>query len=544
MKQFRYAAGLAALAMLGACSTEAPEPVNGGSEDGGMFITVNFTGAQGTRDGKQTTVDAIEGDTDIDNMQLVIYDELENVYLCTSSTKIDDATKTAYFQVEAGSWQDMEAKASRNAQMKIVLYANGGSLSGQKQDVLHTTRGDATWGIQTREGINATGFVMSNNAECQASFVAHDAAHDGTADNKNKAWAILGETKIELARLATRFDYGTNNQTSYDLQAQAGITMSIVGYDVETHARDTYCVATFSPNGKIEKNADGTFKTHTHYSADTNNPFRVTSSAISSDLKSYNNHNYTFLNSTNKSTFMRPNTVSTDYTFLGTKEDYKKLPYTVVKAKFECTNFAGATETQSAELAKGSISMKNGETVFAVNGVFMGGLSDWKEMKAKGLTFKAPAVGTLTPAEQADVKDAVDAYNNSLTHELPSTYDSSKDDDDDEAWLVGLLVNPDKYEADKKTGEYYTYYSALIVHDSTATEVKDGKTVPVVSNYYGVSRNTAYILAVESFKFLGAIGSKHPGDGPEESDFTKLYINLSITVADWAVNNENDGLKL
>ncbi|MDE6811391.1 MAG: hypothetical protein K2J15_03480 [Muribaculaceae bacterium] len=82
MKKFQFAAGLAALAMLGACSNDMPEVVGTVDNDneGMMYLTLNVVGAD-----KNTRAvgDELEGGAEslIQCLSLVVYDETENVIL-------------------------------------------------------------------------------------------------------------------------------------------------------------------------------------------------------------------------------------------------------------------------------------------------------------------------------------------------------------------------------------------------------------------------------------------------------------------------------
>ena len=519
MKKFRFAAGLMSLAMLGACSSDNPEvvvPDNNG-DDTGMYLAVKVIGDQSTRD-DQTTVETLAAEERIQKLQIFILDENENLYFTKTCSAGDISGGLAKFSVTTATYNDMIAKYNRGANMKIIVYANGTTLK-TSDEILHKSTENRTWGIETEDGVNKINnvgcFIMSNAEDCTGQF-----ADPGTADGSDaKPWLI--KTNIKLARLSTRFEYSTDNKDSYTALHEKGIEMSIAGFDIETYATSTYRVSMFSADGTQPTSID--INNHGHYAPTTAFPYRVTDSYGASDeFGTYTDYNYV-ITKDNKYTYKRPNTVSKNYTFQNNKEDFKKAPFAVIKAKFECKDFAGTGAP--------SVSMAAGKKVFAINGIFLGGLDDYKALKKAGKEFQVNydnSDNRFSESDIARINLVEQNYNRILEMSLPSSYDNTKTETDDEKWLQAAFDGADVYTADN--GSYYTYYAQLITHDATSQD-------PYWK--YGVSRNLSYVLMVKSFKWLGNNGTGHPGDGPEASELSEMAIQLSVEPVKWTANFAN-----
>ncbi|MDE5808445.1 MAG: fimbria major subunit, partial [Muribaculaceae bacterium] len=397
--------------------------------------------------------------------------------------------------------------------------ANGTTLQTSDQ-ILHGSTSNPTWGIQTEEGANKINnlgcFIMSNAEDCTGTF-DDPGTNDGT---EAKPWLI--KTNIKLARLATRFEYSADNKTSYTALSESGIKMAIAGFDVETYATSTYRVAMFSENGAKPEGAL-TLENHGHYAPSDDFPYRVTDSYGAPDeFGTYTDYNYV-LTPDNKYTYKRPNTVSKNYTFKNDKFDFEKVPFAVIKAQFECTDFAG-TGAPSASMAAG-------DKVFAINGIFLGGLKDYKALKAAGKEFKVNydnSDNRFSDSDIAKINLVEQNYKRILAMSLPSSYDNTKTDADDENWLQKAFDGADVYTP--IDGKYYTYYGSLILHEANNAD-------PYWK--YGVSRNLSYVLMVKSFKWLGNNGTGHPGEGPEASELSEMAIQLSVQPVKWTANFAN-----
>lgn len=523
MKKIRFTAGLLGLAMLGACSSDAPEVITpDGGEDSNMYLAIQIVGESSTRD--QTTVSTLDTEENIEKLQIFVLDENENLYFTKTCYKDDIDNGTAKFGVTAATYNDMMERYKAGTQMKVIIYANGTTLSTSDQ-ILHSSTDDPTWGVSTWEGQNTVGenevgaFIMSNAEDCTGEFLAPNDG-DGTDENP---WLIM--SNIKLARLATRFEYGTDNKDSYTALHESGITMTISGMDVETYASSTYRVSMFSLDGTAPATFNKT--NHGHYKESTEFPYRVTDSYGAPDnWNTYTDYKYNNITKTNKYTYKRPNTVSKKYTFADGKEDYKKVPFAVIRAEFKCTNFAGSGDA--------SASMAAGDKVYAVNGIFVGGIKDYKALKAAGKKFVVnydKSSTRFTDNDKTMIGLVEQNYNRLLEMYLPSETDATKTQADDEKWFAEKFANIDVYKANNATDKkYYTYYASLLTHKENTND-KYWK--------YGVSRNLSYALVVKSFKWLGNNGEGHPGDGPGTSELSEMAIQLSVEVNKWTANFSN-----
>lgn len=557
MKKFKYAIGIAAMALFGACSSDAPEIIDNtdeGVNDARMYLSLKISGVSGTRGdqtGAQTDKDINEVENSIKNLLIQIYDYNENLVLSQKTEIFDDSKTTAYFEIESNKFKDIQnlynaTKDDDPRSPRIIVVANTPETYGLGDPVLHDDYNDATWGIASDGGVNTISgnpcFMMSNMAECHT-IIGPAANHDGSS--QDKAWE-LNANALEIGRMATRFEYGTDNKNSYDLESDDRMSMTIYGMSIDTHGESSLYIPTFTNNGKLP--TDFTSSNHKHYSGDASFPYRATAVVTSSKRAEYGNLNYKFLNKTNKFTYAHPNTISKDYTLLNSVEDFRALPYAAIRVQFECSNFAG---TGSA-----SVSMQKGDNVYAVGGVFIGGVKDFIALKKATKTFVVSTDYDEDSNEYTAIKAVVDRYNSLNFSLMPSQNDGKEEGGaDDDKWFKGQFTGIDTYAPEYEAGEskettaegnfkYYTYYAKYITHypDPTSSDVKpwmknDGKMLPQWA--YGVSRNTTYALAVKSIKFMGSPKGGSVGDGPKESDFSTLWIDLTITVKDWDLNLSN-----
>lgn len=515
MKFPKYVMLAGAAALLTACSSE--EPAKGGQQNEGgegMYFAINLVGGQ-TRDGETAT--PRKGENDLNRLQIFILDQDENLYF-EKTVELDNINNNnqALFEVTNVTYNEMLNRLESETPMKIMVYANGtGSLSSA-EDLLHGTTSNPTWGTSDADNM---GFVMSNAAEVLGVLKAPAEDAKGT---KEHPWVIAED--IELARLATRFEYSADNKTMAALHDQ-GLQMSVAGFDVVTFATSTFRLPQFSANGKMPETPDAT--NHCHFAPTGAFKYRVTESFGSDEYKKYNQYTYN-LTSGNKYCYERPNTVSTDFTkFNEVGESFKKVPFAAVKAEFNCTNFAGS--------GKPSESMKSGKDVYAISGIFIGGFEDFKMLRADGVkefkvNYKDGATVKFTEADKSVIDQIEKNYNRLLEMTLPSEYEgSTATEADDLKWfLQNIGEGYDVYHA--QGGKYYTYYAHLIVNDKDSND-----------NYwkYGVSRNTSYALSVTTFKFLGNSGDGFPGTGPQKADLSDMALQFSVKVKDWTPNFNN-----
>ena len=518
MKFSKYFMLAGAAALLTACSSEAPLPdtgVNVADEDG-MYLAINVVGAQTRADEGATEV---EGESTIKKLQVFILDDQENLYFTKTVEARNISGGQAKFTVTAATYADMQAKVERGAKMSVIVYANGRDNLESADQILHGSTTVQPWGIATDDnGRNPNGFIMSNANEVLQAFNKPGADVDGSSDHP---WVIT--EPIELSRLSTRFEWGADNKASYTALHESGLTMIIAGFEAETFSKSVYRLSQFSADGSKPETLDKT--NHCHYAPTDEFPYRMTDSFSSDAVIRYEDYNY-YITKESKYQYKRPNTVSKNYTFKYNKEDFKKFPYAVVKAEFQCKNFAGT--------GKESESMKQGKKVYAIDGIFLGGFEDFKALRAAkkqlkiSYTEKTGDKDNFSTAEKANIKLIEDNYNRLLAMTLPSENPNATMDD--EKWFQqGLGDKVDVYEP--VDGKYYTYYAHLIIHDSGASDVYWK---------YGVSRNTAYALTVKSFKYLGNSGDGLPGEGPTPADLSDMGLSLTVKVAPWTLNVENN----
>ncbi|MDE6006224.1 MAG: fimbria major subunit [Muribaculaceae bacterium] len=556
MKKFKYAIGIAAMAMFGACSSDAPEIIDNNPEEGSdakMYLSLNITGSTGTRAQTTAQTETSGVENTIKNLLIQIYDEAENLVLCKKTTDFSDDKTVAYFEVDYNQYQNVKTLFNNtdndpNKNPRIIVVANSKESYSLSTPVIHDDYTDPTWGIQTGDGINKIGnspcFIMTNMAECHA-IAAPATGHDGT--DKEKSWKLT-TTAIPIGRMATRFEYGTDNKDSYTLESNSGMTMEIVGMKIETFGVSTLYIPTFTADGKVPEDFS-VANSHVHYSGKEAFPYRATAVKTSDERAEYQSLDYSYLNSANKFTYAHPNTISKAYTLKKSVDDYKALPNAAIKVKFNCTNFAGTGAV--------SESMKKGDNVYAVNGVFIGGVKDYIKLKKANKTFAISNSYADGSDEYTKVKAVVDLYNGLNYSLMPSQKDGKTEGGtEDDAWFKKQFPNVDTYAPEYAEGEskattadgahkYYTYYAKFITHFTDPSDVlvqdwmkdKSGNILP--QWMYGVSRNTSYALAVNSIRFMGATGDKGVGDGPTASDISTLWIDLSITIKPWDVNVSN-----
>ncbi|MDE5773520.1 MAG: fimbria major subunit [Muribaculaceae bacterium] len=535
MKLFRYAASLLTLAMLGACSSEEPLPVNGGASEGtsGMYLSITVDGTKSTR----ATQPALDKEKEINKIQIIVTKKSTNKeFINQTITATDVITKedgtdvkqingsTILFAVDNVTFNEMKLNADAT-DWEILVYVNGPDDAANRAALLTGSTGASeseTWGIKNAEdrGYNTYGFTMSNAKECLGKLAAIGSSDGSTPE---KAWLIKAD--VELSRLATRFDYVKNHDNTYTLLSDNSVTLKVAGIGVNTFASKTYRIAQFSSDGKVPT---GGVANCTHYVASTDAPYRVTDSYDGEDENtymagSYADARYYLIPDTKETIYMRPNTLSYNKDFV---PSFNKVPYAAIKAQIILNN--AGTESSYAK----------GESLFAMNGILIGGARDLKKLDVDGEEFAVNFDTTgLTTTEKEDIEkaieDVVTAVNNYIEghnfSDLSVAGNLTKENNN-----IKEFLQAEEYTR-AADGKYYTYYATYILHD------KDSKDNAWL---YGVSRNTVYQLGVESFGFLGNNGKGKIGDGPKPSNIQDLIMKLSITIKDWELNDINSGWKL
>lgn len=533
MKLFRYAASLLTLAMLGACSSEEPAPVNGGGttdETGAMYLSINVKGPETTR----ATKPAEDDEKTIGRIQIIVKNgtkEWVNKTITSDKTlKKQDGTTVkqidgskVVFAVDNVTFDEMKKHANEET-WEILVYVNGANTS--YSGIMTGSTPNKTWGIENAEGdgYNTDGFTMSNAEACIGKLQA--IGTDGTNDGKtvDEAWQI--KANVTLSRLATRFDYVKTGENKYTLLSDNKVKLSIVGMGVNTFANKTFRIAQFSSDGKVPS---GGIANATHFkNNDAGSLFRVTDSydTTEDDVEmpdNYADQNLWLIPDTKETIYARPNTI-----YQGTPVSYIKVPYAVVKAKITVD---GADENNS--------SFGKHEALFAMDGILIGGARDLKALKTASkqfaVTYNETGLDTDKKKEiDAAITKVVGKVNNYIATHQFKDLDTGTNLDDENAEIVKLL-DAEQYDYDTKNKGYFTYYASYIQHSNTATDD---------AWKYGVSRNTVYQLGVASFGFLGNNGEGEIGDGPAISKIQDLYMNLTVTISDWELNILNKGWNL
>ncbi len=546
MKKFKFAAGLLGLAMLGACSSDAPELVDNGGNSGEtaqMYLSLNFKGQDTTR----ATTDAGESyEKEIKTLQVLIYDASGNLYvneyIDSSDADSDNSISgtTCIFGVDSYKFNTMLNNRTKN--WKIILYANSAEITTAA--TINTAAGfegssgtAVTWGVANFSGdpANTKGFIMSNASESQTTLEDPATGHDGTTTLK--AWKIRGN--VEISRLCARFDWDETNSmmatNAYKPEVDNNLTMTILGMDVNTFASKTYRIAHYSKDGS-NSHTDGM----TNYIKDAaaGKIYRVTETitGVSDDdsdrFPTYAGHHYSL--TADKSLYDRPNTITTaEATALTnasanpSKDWFYKIPYAAVKVKFEHKNFTASAAKQ--------------ERTFAINGVFVGGMRDIKAMKGKTLDevkalFDCKLTDTDDAKELTAFNDFVETLHNWVTSYTFKDYDDAENGSSNRTADMNAFKNAFNnkvveytYNTDDQC--YRCFYAALIYNNKDNESLLDR---------YGISRNTIYKLGVNSFKFMGLNSGYHPGDDTPESNVTTLNMELSVKILDWQVVSENN----
>lgn len=566
MKKFQFAAGLFALAMLGACSNEIPEvPGTVEVEPGetGMYLTLNLTGGNLTRTAsdsnelKDSKGNPLE--SDINTIQIIVYRGTRtyiNEYFTASSTVPDDdgndvkciQNKTVHFLVDNTTYNEMETAANSTtppSDWNILVYVNGPSKLDGYNDILTGATSLATWGIENVDGeaYNTRGFSMSNAAECKVTLNKPNATN-GDGKKYSTSWNLTGA--INLSRLATRFDYSESNKLSYTPLCQSNVSLAIDGMAIETFATNTYRIAQFSDDG-----TNASPLTHFTNGGNTSTLFRVTESYTPGEGNVDNPSSYESdvlhycLNSSKKNVYYQPNTISKQ-----TELSFNKVPYAAVKAQISLDY---PTDLYADEDAKANSSFAKKESIFAVNGIIIGGARDLKAWKTSGKDFTitkgysdADFAG-MTETKKKEIKDAIDeqiAYVEKVVreyiqnHPFPENLEGQNRVTENNS--IKTYLKAEEYKAkgnDEESKKYYTYYASYIRHMAAAEGLSN-------SWQFGVSRNTIYDLGVKYFKFLGNNGEGNPGSGPVESKVQDMNMQLTVEVNDWDFNTQNSAWEL
>lgn len=514
MKKFKFIAGFAALAMLGACSSDAPEaPVtpNDGVDNGDVkYITMKIadSATRATTDGSVKTVEGSTDESAIKDVQLVIEDASGNVVVSAMNTGTIGTDKTATFKITSFAYNTLKSANTDNTTLNLYVYvngkANGGSSEGQSLSAIKSgSYANDTWTV-------SKGFLMS----AAQKIIPNNGAEATTDTGKSASpWDFIG-TPIEVTRLAVRFDYvskATND--TYKLESDASVSLKVVAIAPETRALSTYRVTQYSSTGKDSGK--------TPFS-DTTNKYYVTS--VNSDgtqsMGATVEEKTCLVPGTTTTVYGKPNCLTTEIT----TPTFELAPYAVVKAEI----------TDCSRLAKAKAA---GETVYAINGVLLGGLTDLYDLAktANGkVTITNPYNATDNPTEYSNLNNALLIINGFLDQER-SVANKATFKNDLETQLDAYHLVKFEPVKENNVNHYYTYYSSYIIHDNEATKAVDK---------YMVLRNHIYNIGVSAIKFLGHGYDCPPDHEIQVSEKKDMYIKLTITPAKWTLNHSNESLVL
>lgn len=542
-------AGFAALAMLGACSTEdpdAPAVVDNGNDEGGYYIRVNIedptTRATGT-EGEDAVIG--EGyESAIYDIHLYITDASDNIVVDALYQKEDNSAMTssdvAVFNISSVAYQTMVDAKKDQTDLFAWVYVNGAKNNNSNLKFSTADNKGLKYG-QTNipTWSQANGFLMSNSEKHKVSF-----KNDGTKEVEGKtvyvgtskadAWDFTGT--ISVSRLAVRFDYvdsSPNKATTpntYTLVSDNSVTMKVSKIAPATHADYTYRLPQYSATG-------ATFGMEPFKDAE-KRPFAVTEDTDLDDLLTMSYYTdgedpkiSPLVYDSKVITYGRPNSMiaKDDATNNISKQahTWSTSPFAVVKAEI----------TSCPRIAE---SKKTGKPIYVLNGVLLGGANELRTMaqnysETNKFTITSKTyTQTDNPTEYTKLKNAVDLINGFL-----STHKNTPSDDEFANQLKSVLGAMHLYEitADNENGSYhyYTYYSQYITHNADAT---------TVAEQFNILRNTIYNLGVASFEFIGHKRDCEPGHEIKVGETADTYIKLTVEPKKWTLNTKNENWAL
>lgn len=531
MKKFKFVLGFAALAMLGACSSEEPA-LNGGTTDDPVekdmkYLTVKIDGAHTRANGEDATKHTLdsENETVIEKVQMIVMQGATE-FLNVTATKIDD-NNFAIFPVHQATYTQLKEKQAVTSpaggeKFDVYLYVNGINLTSSAQLLSSSGDDGKTQDLRlTSSEKPAKPFIMSNADVATGNGMGIQLLAPGTATGtEDDPWQIYNT--IYVARLASRFDYQEENSNKYTAISDKNLKMEVGGFAVVTYATKTYRLPWFS--------ADGTTKDMQIFSSGLSTAYPVTESY---QAKEENDEFYKKMNESDFSIrpaeyqratdsdhgYFHPNTITKDQSL-----SFKTVPYVVIRAAFYSDKF--------------KTSMDAGEDVFALNGYLLGGIAELRTLKTNGTEFKIEHDYTAGSVEAEAIKAVETAVNSAINRTdfvETNTNTMAKIKAQFMKYSGAISYSAIKDEGPSK-GKYYTYYARYIKNEKLGTATNGQK--------YGVLRNTIYRLSVASFTKLGSNGSNYPGNDPEDVNLDDQYLKFKIEVKDWEINDKNTNLAL
>lgn len=488
MKKFQFAASLLALAMLGACSSDAPDaPVTGtdNGEEGGTYVAMRIsTNNVATR---ATDANAKSGESTINSLSVyIVLDGDTKVHMVADELVADADNDVVYAYFNIGSGRQTALEGLKGETVDIYAYAN---LSANNVTPAGAYDASAYTTVDTWKSNN---FLMTNNeaatgtfSDTKRKFTPKDATEEVEVWVLNAGDKTKGEQiKIELERLACRFDYKIptadvtkDNKVVYNATTQEytalnneNLKLKITKLAINTHETKTFWFRQSTTTG-MTPDADKKFA----------------GSDYCTKALSAQNWN---LSPTNLYTYARPHYVND-----GVELGYNTCSYVAIKASFQCP-----TSLKTAAQAS------QNPDVYAFDGILLGSFD---------------YLSTKTGADYGQ------EANSTLGYLLQGVTDETT-----------FAANPhvEKYTYNTDDNCYYTYYNRYL------TKTKVASNAEATNDNVDLVRNTIYNIGVNSLAGLGQNGTKAPND-PSNTD-TKIWVDLDVTVAAWLTNSANDGMAI
>lgn len=518
MKSLKYIAGFAALAMLGACSSDAPEIVGNQNEVVDLdarYISMQIENAATRATGDEndeTHVTGTSTENAIFDIQIIIEDNTTKDVIVSAFNTGDITDNIANFKISSFAYNTLTSANTASKILNLYVYVNGKkygvSDDGLSVTSMNSTFADDTWDLSEN---NNKGFLMSAAKQ----FTPNNKGTEDGVGTSTKPWDFTTEVKVD--RLAVRFDYeGKNTNDIYTLDSDNTVQLKIVAIAPETRANSTYRVPQYSSTGK----PDGM------------SPFITglpVTTAISTDA---NSMGYTIDNkpclvkSSTMTVYGKPNSLTNEVSSsTSTKDLFKLAPYAIVKAEILTTN----TRISDSKTI-------DNEPVYALNGVLLGGLT-YLHNKAKDEHGKVDITNPYesTDPEYNQFNDALLIINGFLDQcrsiSDKSAFQKKLEDDLVESYHL-VKFTPVKVDDEN---HYYTYYSSLIVHNNEKSNVYEK---------YMVLRNHIYNLGVASIKFIGHGYNCAPEHTLPTGEKKDTYIQLTVKPAKWTLNTKNENWAL
>lgn len=485
MKKFHYAAGLLTLAMLGACSSEAPDTTPTGEELTGdvSYVALHITSPGITR--ADEAVEASDAESKINSVSLYILSKTGdsyNVIRRLSSSAISDAGDIAYFPVTSYVFEDLKNyTATGNKKVILKVYAN------RSTDLSTVFTDDEAKEVYSGNTWSSGNFLMTNTTETAAFLSAPGEGKDGKT--QENAWVINGgatneQLTVTLERLCSRFDLENYTGITNGVYTATGdgcsdLQITLEGIAIHTHENSAYWFQ------QADKNTPNSLFNNGICSVTGGGKVSFTNDAHSYDLTLPSEADGV------STVYAHPHTIASSITSMtGYTIGYAHGAYAAIKCSFTHKDIPAKADK-----------------VYSHNGYFL---------------------GTFTQFTDNTLKDLYARYPQSEQDWITATQKSSSLTEDSFKQVT--------IEYTKEGNKFYTYYNVLLTNvDGIDTKAKRTRENTMIL------RNTCYKLSVASIKNLGYNGADTPHDEVEDQ---MLYIDMNIKVKDWVKNTANTELEL